>query len=217
MAMKETPATATRTSAVLRRPRILALGLGNLLLTDDGVGVHAARRLREFRLPGVLAVDVGAAVLDALHLIERADRLLAIDAMRARGAPGTIYTLAARDVRNEGLRHSTHELSLMGVLRLARRQPEEILILAVEPARIDFGDQLSEPVARVLPDLLTVARRIIAHWQKGLCSSEIPSGPPAGRSGVLNCSNAHFRGQGLSTREWPSSNIRRIGLQGAAG
>jgi hydrogenase maturation protease len=157
-------ATATRTPTKrpgARRPRILALGLGNLLLGDDGAGVHAVRRLRAARLPGVVAVDVGTAVLDAVHLIERADRLLAIDALRAGGAPGTLYALTPESVRDDGVRHSAHELNLLAALRWARRRPLETLILAVEPARIDFGDELSEPVARALPSLVAVARRLI--------------------------------------------------------
>jgi len=142
------------------------LGLGNLLLGDDGVGVHAVRRLRERGLGGVRAVDVGVAVLDALHLIEWADHLLAFDALRAGGAPGTLYALEVAGVRDEGLHYSTHELSLVGALRMPRRLPGEIVILAVEPACIDFGDQLSEPVARALPDLLEAAQRVIAHWKQ---------------------------------------------------
>jgi hydrogenase maturation protease len=150
-----------------RRPRILALGLGNLLLGDDGAGVHAVRRLREARLPGVLAVDVGTAVLDALHLIERADCLLAVDALRAGGAPGTLYALALDSVRDDGVRYSAHELSLVGALRLARRQPPEIVVLAVEPGRIDFSDQLSKPVARALPGLVAAAQRVLEGWRTG--------------------------------------------------
>ncbi len=164
--MPKQPATFTRIRAAGRGPRILVLGLGNLLLADDGAGVHAVRRLREGGLRGVLAVDVGVAVLDALHLIERADRLLAFEALRAGGAPGTVYALGVEGVRDEGVRYSAHELSLLGALRLARRRPDEIVILAVEPARIDFGDHLSDAVERALPGLLEAAQRLIAHWKR---------------------------------------------------
>lgn len=150
-----------------RRPRILALGLGNLLLGDDGAGVHAVRRLNKARLPGVLAVDAGTGVLDALHLIERADCLLAVDALRAGGAPGTLYALALDGVRDDGVRHSAHELSLLAALRMARRQPREIVVLGIEPGRIDFGEQLSQPVARTLPRLVAAARRVIEGWRTG--------------------------------------------------
>lgn len=170
--MRKPPATFTRIRAADRGPRVLAVGLGNLLLGDDGAGVHAVGRLRECGLRGVLALDVGTAVLDALHLIERVDRLLAFDALRAGGLPGTLYALELGAVRDEGLRYSVHELSLAGALRLARRRPEEIVILGVEPARIDFGDQLSEPVARALPGLVAAARRVIQRWQE--------SGSPGG-------------------------------------
>ena len=72
--------------------RVLIAGLGNLLLRDDGVGVHAVRSMGNDLPPGVLAVEVGTAVLDALHLFEEAEMVIAIDAMKAGGAPGTIYS-----------------------------------------------------------------------------------------------------------------------------
>ena len=63
-------------------PRILVLGLGNLLLRDDGVGVQAVRQLQKDPPAGAKVVEVGTAVLDALHLYEWAGRCLAIDAQR---------------------------------------------------------------------------------------------------------------------------------------
>ena len=70
----------------------LILGLGNLLLSDEGVGVHVARALAERELPpGVSVVEAGTAFLDVLSDIEKADRILLIDAMEGGGAPGSVY------------------------------------------------------------------------------------------------------------------------------
>ena len=73
----------------------LVLGIGNLLLRDDGVGPHAVRALRARPLPAnVEALDVGTAFLDAIPALEGAVRLVVVDAMRAGGAPGTVYRIA---------------------------------------------------------------------------------------------------------------------------
>ncbi len=165
--------TRTRTdgngpSAPLRRGRrILVAGLGNLLLMDDGVGVHAVRELRRHAGCGVTVAEVGTAVLDALHLIEKADRLLAIDAMRAGGPPGTIYSFGVEDVEQRPTEASLHELNLLSALTLARRRPREITILGVEPGRIDYGLDLTPVVLEALPRLVDAAGRIVAKWTGG--------------------------------------------------
>ncbi|HSB15057.1 MAG TPA: hydrogenase maturation protease [Bryobacteraceae bacterium] len=165
--------TRTRTdgngpSAPPRRGRrILVAGLGNLLLMDDGVGVHAVRELRRHAGSGVMVAEVGTAVLDALHLIEKADRLLAIDAMRAGGAPGTIYSFGVEDVKQRPTEASLHELNLLSALTLTRRRPREITILGVEPGRIDYGLELTPAVQEALPRLVSAASRIVAKWVGG--------------------------------------------------
>src|SRR5512139_4200703 len=108
---------AHETSAPRRRPRILVVGLGNLLLKDDGVGVHAVRALQNGVPRGVRAVEVGTAVLDALHLVEWADRILAIDAMASGGHPGTIYRFGIEDVAEAAVKASLHEVDLLAAVR----------------------------------------------------------------------------------------------------
>ncbi len=66
-----------------RRPRILIAGMGNILLKDDGVGVHAVKRFPPAESGEYRAVEVGCAVFDALHLFDWAERILLIDAMQA--------------------------------------------------------------------------------------------------------------------------------------
>ena len=148
-----------------RGSRILIAGLGNVLLKDDGMGVHAVRELKKNPPPGVLVVEVGTAVLDALHLFEWADKILAIDAMEAGGFPGTIYSFGMGDVA-EGPKVSLHELSLRGALRfLPRSVNPEIAVLGVEPEIIDYDLNLSPSLQRALPRLLREAKEIIARWQ----------------------------------------------------
>lgn len=149
-----------------RHPRILVAGLGNLLLKDDGVGVHAVRVLQHGVPRGVRAVEVGTAVLDALHLVEWADRILAIDAMRAGGNPGTIYRFGVEDVADATVRASLHEVDLLAALRfLTSGRSPEVAVLGVEPETIDAGLDLSPSVRAALPRLVAAAQDIVTLWR----------------------------------------------------
>lgn len=149
-----------------RKPRILIAGLGNFLLQDDGVGVHAVRKLRQNPPPGVLVAEVGVQVLSALHLLEWADRILALDAMQAGGEPGTIYAFGADDVGEPEIPASLHELGLKAALRMLPHPAKvEISVLGVEPGVIDYGLELTPPVAAALPRLTAAARDMVKRWQ----------------------------------------------------
>jgi hydrogenase maturation protease len=139
--------------------------LGNLLLKDDGIGVHAVRELQKDPPPGVRIVEVGTAVLDALHLFEWADRILAIDAMQAGGPPGTLYWFPIVRVEDGTPQASLHELNLLAALRfLPERKRPEIMILGVEPKIIDFGLDLTAEIQTALPQLVQVSKQILARW-----------------------------------------------------
>ena len=141
-----------------RPARILVAGLGNVLLKDDGVGVHAVRELRKVLPRRILAVEVGTAVLDALHLFEWADRIIGIDAMQAGGPPGTIYSFGVEDVDDPGVKASLHEMGLIAGLRFMRGPHPKISMLAVEPETMDFGMELSAPVQDALPKLIQAVK-----------------------------------------------------------
>ena len=149
----------------LKRPRILIAGLGNILLKDDGVGVHAVRELWQDPPPGALVVEVGTAVLDALHLFEWAEGILAIDAMRTGGSPGTIYSLGVKETAEPGPMASLHELSLLGALRFLPDHRPAITILGVEPESIDYGLDLSPSLQTVMPKLVQLSKEIVACWE----------------------------------------------------
>jgi len=148
-----------------RKPRILIAGLGNLLLQDDGIGIHAVRELQKDPPPGVLVVDIGTAVLTALHLYEWAERVLVIDAMEAGGAPGTMYLCRDRDVADPAIQASLHELSLLAALRFVSPQKRpEVIVLGVEPETIDYGLHLSPVLESSLPRLTKTVRDLVIGW-----------------------------------------------------
>src|SRR4051794_27438176 len=131
----------------------LVLGMGNLLLSDEGVGVHVARALATRELPAnVSVVEAGTAFLDVLPDIEKADRILVIDAMEGGGAPGSVYRVPFDQCVHPDMLASLHGFDLSRVLYMAgsERTPE-VMVFGVEPARIAWGTELSPVVARVVP------------------------------------------------------------------
>ena len=152
------------------RPHILVVGLGNLLLQDDGVGVHAVYALQQETPPGVCVADVGCAVLDALHLFEWADRIIAIDAMQAGGAPGTVYTYREDDVADNPMPVSLHEVSIKAAFRFTDKPiAAEILFIGVEPDVIDYGLELTPDVEAAMPTVLKAVRDMIGTWREQAC------------------------------------------------
>ena len=143
--------------------------MGNVLLKDDGVGVHAVRELRKVLPARIVAVEVGTAVLDALHLFEWADRIIGIDAMQAGGAPGTIYSFGVDDVDDPGVKASLHEMGLIAGLRFMRGPHPPISMLAVEPETMECGLELSASVQNALPMLIAEAKT-----DRGIVGQEAP-------------------------------------------
>lgn len=149
-----------------KRPRILIVGVGNVLLMDDGVGVHAIEKLKMDPPSHCLIAEVGTATLNALHLFEWADKILAIDAMQAGSSPGTLYSFTLSDVEERGPQMSLHELDLVAALRFLNRPLPETLVLGVEPETINYGIELSPSVKATLPRLVQATKKIIGQWKR---------------------------------------------------
>ncbi len=147
------------------RPRLLVIGLGNSILTDDGVGIHALRYFKPLAPRSCLAVEVGTAVLSAFHLLEEADKVIAFDAMQAGGKPGAVYLLPAEDVLDDGIRDSLHEMDLRWVLRTLDQPAPEVLVIAAEPGTIDYGMSLSPSVQAAVPLMVETALAVTVRWQ----------------------------------------------------
>lgn len=153
-------------------PKIAIVGLGNVLLSDDGVGVHAIRELQKAPPAGVAVAEIGTRALQAQELLEDADIVVAIDAVQAGGRPGSIYRFdAGPPWRVEPQRScSLHDLGIIGALRLMPRDsrshlglPAEpaVIIIGVEPEIIDYGMQLSLTLQAVLSRVVETVRRVV--------------------------------------------------------
>jgi len=142
-------------------PRIVVLGLGNVLLSDEGLGVHALRWLEERTKlpPEVELIDGGTGGLSLLPILSSVDILIVIDAISLGGAPGTIYAFSDERILDQSTileKISTHEVSfaeILSLLRLKGTLPKKIYILGMEPQSLEVGLELSGVVRQNLPRL----------------------------------------------------------------
>lgn len=148
--------------------RTVIMGVGNWLLSDDGVGVHAAQALAQDPPPGVEVVDAGTDALSALPFFEQADHVLIIDAVRAGGRPGTVRRLTERDLAAQPAPTTVHAVNVLAGRHLISSGATwpQVLILGVEPAVLDYGMSLSPAVAAALPDVTRISREIVAAWKR---------------------------------------------------
>ncbi len=149
-------------------PKITLIGLGNLLMRDEGVGVQVVRALEErYEVPPELeVVDGGTAGLDLLPYIEDHDRVLFVDAVNFRREPGYIGVLENQEVPALfGAKDSMHHMGLMDVLAAARlldRSPREVCLIGIQPQILETGIELSALLQEKQEELLA---RIIAKLQ----------------------------------------------------
>ena len=156
----------------MRRPAAgaLVLGCGNPIMGDDGLGLVALEQLRrEWELPpSVTLVDGGTWGMNLLPLIEEADQLLLLDAIRAGTSPGTVLELERDDLpRYFSLKISPHQIDLREVLGLAELRgtlPDPAVAIGVEPDYVDLGTALSAPVAAQVDAVVARAVRRLADW-----------------------------------------------------
>lgn len=152
--------------------KTLVLGIGNLLLGDEGVGVHAARALQREECPCAAEVlEVGTAILDALPALEKADRVIVLDAMKYDGDPGTVYRIPLGRCRSSQCIASMHGFDIFRVLALTGREvPPEVLVYGVEPSYIGWSLELSPQVTNALTFLLESVKMEIKKKNFGASS-----------------------------------------------
>ena len=149
----------------MAKVKTLILGIGNLLLTDEGVGCHAARALQEEALPeDVVVLEAGTDFLSALPEIEKADRIIIVDAMQGDEAPGTVYRVPFEECLKPQCIASLHGFDVSRTLYLAGRDTvPEVVVFGVEPALIQWGTELSPKVREMMPAVIEAVKREIAH------------------------------------------------------
>lgn len=150
--------------------KTLILGVGNILLSDEGLGVRAVEELRKgYTFPqGVELMDGGTLGLDLLYFMESFDRLLLIDAVLGGSPPGTLYKFRDNEVRTYFRKKvSAHELGIQEVLGLAEirgKKPKEMVLIGMEPESLDISLELSPTVKGNMPVLIDEVLTQLKEW-----------------------------------------------------
>jgi len=152
-------------------PQTLVLGLGNLVHSDDELGVHAIQslQLNPDIPPGVVLMDGGTQGLALLPHISAFQRVLVIDALDVGEAPGTLVRLEGEALKNMPGKPSVHQLGLADLLvalELLGEMPEEIVLLGVQPLTIEWGTELSGPVRAAVDLLPGLVIQQLEQWQQ---------------------------------------------------
>lgn len=141
--------------------KVLVLGVGNPILSDDGVGIHVARELMKRKLRGIDVEELAASGLELLDLVRGYDKVVIIDAIQTKnGKPGELYILQERDFEKSIHGSSPHGINIATALALGRRlvpqeMPKEVVFFAVEAEDlVNVTERLTPKVANALPGIV---------------------------------------------------------------
>jgi hydrogenase maturation protease len=151
--------------------KILILGIGNLILKDEGAGVHVIERLKDMALPSdVEVIDGGTMGIDLLYYIEGRKKVIVIDAVNTDGPAGTIYRFTDKDLedKKECLR-SAHDIDFTDVLKTADllgKKPDEVIFIGIKPEDISEGIGLSPSIEGRIPQIIELVLKEISSKTK---------------------------------------------------
>jgi hydrogenase maturation protease len=142
--------------------RLLVVGLGNILLQDEGAGVHLVKGLAErFELPSEVEVlDGGTSGMELIHTIANRDALIVCDAVRSDRPPGTVMRIKGEELPAfYPARLSPHQLGLsdmLATLTLLGQVPPTVTLIGIVPRDLELGTELSPPIGASLEDALAL-------------------------------------------------------------
>ena len=150
----------------------LVLGIGNTLLSDEGLGIHLLHYLQTQNptLHSVTWLDGGTLSFTLAPVIEDHENLIVLDAAQLNEPPGTVRLLEGEEMdRFVGYgKRSVHEVGLVDLMAIARLQdslPVHRALLGIQPARLGWGESLSNTVSSVIPDAASQVMDLLYRWE----------------------------------------------------
>jgi len=143
--------------------KLLVLGVGNILLMDEGIGVHAVHELMKETWPDdVDFIDGGTFTQDIFYLFREYETILVLDIVKAGKAPGTIYRLSESDLRkDESQTLSLHDIDLLDSLSMTELMGHkpELHVIGVEPEKLDWDMEMTPTLQKLFPQYLEIVRQ----------------------------------------------------------
>ena len=149
---------------------VTILGIGNLLMRDEGVGIHAMNQLQASYTfsPEINFVDGGTIGIDLIPYFEDCKKMIIVDAVDSQESPGYIVTLENQEINYRfNTKLSLHHAGLSDVLSIIKLQEIEapdMILIGVQPERVEMGIELSDTVNEVMPKVRDIALRILKDW-----------------------------------------------------
>ena len=143
--------------------RVVVLGIGNTILSDEGVGVRAAEHLEDrHQLPqGVRVIDGGTAGMELLDDLSNVDVLVVLDTIMAGKPPGTIIRLAGDQVpvffRKKLSPHQIGLADVLASLELMGQLPKDTVVIGVQPVTLELGTEVTPLIAAQIPEMVRMA------------------------------------------------------------
>lgn len=141
--------------------RRLVIGVGNPILSDDGVGIHVARSLKARNLQGVEVEELPASGLELLDMVFDFDKVVIVDAIQTKGGvPGQIHILEEDDFERAVHGSSPHGINIATALAMGRkvvpeRMPKEVVYVAIEAEDlVNVSESLTPKVKAALPEIV---------------------------------------------------------------
>ncbi len=165
---------------------VAVVGLGNLILSDEGVGVHVIRRLAEaYGFPDDVAlIDGGTSAIDLLDQLIDAEHIIFIDAAQTGGPPGSIVALeGARLPVWFRQRMSPHQIGLadlLATLSLMDHAPKSVTLIGIEPQSMELGTELT-------PKIDAAADQALEKVVERLAALGIAAVERSARAGAMPC------------------------------
>lgn len=150
--------------------KIALIGLGNILLKDEGVGVHAANTIKQRYAfsPNVEIIDGGTMGLDLLSIFEGLDKVLIVDAVDFGKDPGYIRIIENDDIPSVlNSKLSVHHISLPDVLFAAKLMdvsPPEVCLIGIQPESLDVGLDMTDRISSKLDELMEMIIKKLKEW-----------------------------------------------------
>ncbi|MCP8308262.1 MAG: hydrogenase maturation protease [archaeon] len=156
------------------KPSLVVIGVGNILCSDEGVGVHIVNELQNMTLPPYVAIfDCGTSGIAVLEAMDGAHKAIIIDAVYSGGEPGTVYLYTMKDLLQMEDRLLTfvslHQFDLISTLKLADltnayKMPYEIVLIGIEAKSLELSMSLSDEVKKAFPKIIEAIMREIQKF-----------------------------------------------------
>jgi len=151
----------------------LVLGIGNTLLSDEGVGVHVIHHLQSQHLGDeVTLMDGGTLSFTLADPIQSCDQLIVVDASELQQQAGAVQTFendAMDHFITTGNKKSVHEVGLVDVMSIAALSgelPARRALVGIQPQTIDWGDNPTGPVQQAIPEACRQIQQLIQRWNE---------------------------------------------------